>query len=545
MNLIGFLFRASWKIIALAAFTGSLSGICSAILIAVINKAVSHSSTFTNQQLFWGFVGLITVAFLSGWLSRVLLISLSQKAIYKLRLRLSSWILASPLRQLEELGSNRLLATLTEDTESISNAVFAIPFVIIDVTLIIGCLIYLGWLSWALLLVTLVSLALAIASIQFLITKAHVLIQLGREEKDSLFKHFRAITDGIKELKLHTRRRQAFLNEELEVTAASSRNYNTKSMAIFATAASFSELLVFIILGFLVFGLPKLTKIDLSIISGYVLTITYLIRPLQSILEVLPNLSQASVALQKVDKLGLSLTSCSEITSEVTDRSLLPVNSIELFQITYTYHNEKEESNFVIGPINLTFHPGEIVFIVGGNGSGKSTLAKIITGLYVPETGEIRLNAQPITQYNRENYRQIFSTVFADFYLFERILGINLRKISGEAQEYLQKLQLEHKVQIHEDVLSTINLSQGQRKRLALLTAYLEDRPIYLFDEWASDQDPFFREIFYKQLIVELKRRGKTVLVISHDDQYFHLADQIVKLDYGQLKNLSSVTLGR
>jgi putative ATP-binding cassette transporter len=88
---------------------------------------------------------------------------------------------------------------------------------------------------------------------------------------------------------------------------------------------------------------------------------------------------------------------------------------------------------------------------------------------------------------------------------------------------------------VREGAFSTLALSQGQRKRLALLTAYLEDRPIYLFDEWAADQDPQFKEIFYHHLLPELRARNKTVLVITHDDRYYDVADRLIKLDYGKL----------
>jgi putative pyoverdin transport system ATP-binding/permease protein len=155
--------------------------------------------------------------------------------------------------------------------------------------------------------------------------------------------------------------------------------------------------------------------------------------------------------------------------------------------------------------------------------------------LYIPSAGQIRLDGRAIDDQNRESYRQLFSTVFADFYLFDRMLGIRLEDSDAKAQSYLEQLQLTHKVEVRDGKLSTTALSQGQRKRLALLTAYLEDRPVYLFDEWAADQDPFFREVFYKQLLPELKQRGKSVLVISHDDRYFHLADRLMKLDYGKV----------
>jgi len=533
MNLIGFLLRASWVNVAIAAFTGSISGGCSAFLIALINNTVSSNNP-SNNQLLWGFIGLAFVTLLTSIVSQFVLVSLSQEAVYKLRLRLSSLILGCPLRHLEELGANRLLATLTDDIQAISAAVFDIPLLCINIALIFGCLVYLCWLSWAVFLVTVAFLAIAIAIVQFLITKAEGLFKLSRKEQDRLFKNFRAITDGIKELKLHTCRREAFLTEELQVTAALSRDYRVTSLRILAIATSLGELLFFILMGLLIFALPKQTTMTTPVLSGYVLTITYLLRPLQSILQILPAFSQARVALQKIDTLGLSLASNAETTSHKYEQQPF-FEKIELRHLVHAYHTEQEESNFTIGPIDLTFYPNELVFIVGGNGSGKSTLAKLITGLYIPEAGEIRLDEQPINDKNREAYRQLFATVFSDFYLFERILGINLDNLDAQAQEYLRKLHLEHKVQVKEGVLSTTDLSQGQRKRLALLTAYLEDRPIYLFDEWASDQDPFFREIFYKQLLPELKQRGKTVMVISHDDRYFHLADRVIKLEYGKL----------
>ena len=201
------------------------------------------------------------------------------------------------------------------------------------------------------------------------------------------------------------------------------------------------------------------------------------------------------------------------------------------------YKGEREDNHFTLGPLNLTLSPGELIFIVGGNGSGKSTLVKLLTGLYAPETGTIEFDGQSITDANQEWYRQQFSVVFSDFYLFDRLLGLdNLKSGDRVAQEYLEKLHLDGKVKIDRGVFSSTALSQGQRKRLALLTAYLEDRSIYVFDEWASDQDPAFKKIFYTQLLPELRNQGNAVVVVSHDERYFDLADRIVKLDYGKIE---------
>jgi putative ATP-binding cassette transporter len=258
--------------------------------------------------------------------------------------------------------------------------------------------------------------------------------------------------------------------------------------------------------------------------------------PLAGVMGSLSVFGRASASLTKVEKLGMSLAAHANEECPLTrPEPHRDFSRLELVGVTRSYQHEKDDSNFMLGPVNLAFQPGEIVFLVGGNGSGKTTLAKILTGLYPPEAGEIRLDGRPITDANRDDYRQLFSAVFADFFLFENLLGLHAPDLDAQAHDYLAQLHLDHKVRVRDGRLSTTKLSQGQRKRLALLTAYLEDRPFYIFDEWASDQDPLFKELFYLQLLPELKARGKAVLVITHDDHYFHLADRMLKLDYGKL----------
>ena len=179
--------------------------------------------------------------------------------------------------------------------------------------------------------------------------------------------------------------------------------------------------------------------------------------------------------------------------------------------------------------------PGEIVFIVGGNGSGKTTLAKLIVGLYIPEAGEIRLDGRAVTGEARDAYRQLFAAVFDDAVVFESLWGLGAADLDQRAREYLRLLEIEHVVSVKNGTFSNVHVSRGQTKRLALLTAYLEDRPIYVFDEWAADQDPVFKRMFYLRLLPELKRRGKTVLAVTHDDRYFDQADRVFKLEEGKV----------
>ncbi len=536
MNLISLLLRTSWLTVVLAVITGLLSGASSTGLIALTNTALTNSR-WSEQQLLLSFIGLCFTLLIANLCSQILLARLSQGAVFDLRIYLSRRILASPLRKLEEVGTASLLATLIDDVQSVSLLLSRLPFIFTNLAILVSCLIYLGWLSLSVFWLMLVVLVVAVVSVELLISQGGKMFSLAREEQDSLFQHFRTITEGIKELKLHQPRQEAFFKQDLVATADASRCYKIKAFTTFSFASSWGLMNLFIALGIIVFLVPKIVATTPEILSGYALITIYLTLPLNAIINTLPDFTTAAIALNKIDSLGLSLTAD---TKEKEAPDLAPIQNswqhLHLANITHSYHNEKEDSNFTLGPINLTIKAGELIFIVGGNGSGKSTLAKLITGLYSPESGVISLDQQPIKDHNRGWYRQHFAVVFADFYLFERLIGINKPEFLKTAQEFLRKLQLEHKVKIEQGKLSTTALSQGQRKRLALLNAYLEDRPIYLFDEWASDQDPAFREIFYSQLLQELKNRGKTLLVISHDDHYFHLADRIIKLDYGQVE---------
>jgi putative pyoverdin transport system ATP-binding/permease protein len=328
----------------------------------------------------------------------------------------------------------------------------------------------------------------------------------------------------------------------LQATAASVRRHNITGMTIYTAATSWGQILVFVVIGLVLFALPNFSEIDKQTLTGYTITLLYLMTPFQVIMNTISDLSRANVALQRVEALGIELESAG--TEGATPSDSEPARSplqIELIGVTHAYRREAEEDNFLLGPINMSLASGELVFLTGGNGSGKTTLAKLLIGLYVPENGEIRLNGEKITDLNREFYRQHFSVVFSDFFLFESLLGLDSPGLDESARSYLSKLQLDHKVKIQAGAVSTTELSQGQRKRLALMTAYLEDRPVYIFDEWAADQDPFFKSIFYNHILPDLKGRGKALLVISHDDKYYSVADRIIKLDSGNIDCAESI----
>jgi putative ATP-binding cassette transporter len=534
MALIIFLFRSSRLMILLSILVGIVSGVSSAALIALIHRALSLDRA-TAAGLAWAFIGLAFARFASGIAAEVLLIHLAQNAIVKLRIQLSRRILATSLRQLEEIDAHRLLAALVEDVSSIAVALISMPVLCINVVVLLGCLVYLGWLSWTVLLAVLYTIACGVITFQMATKKGLVHFRLAREQWDRLVGHFHGLIEGAKELKLHQRRRAAFVTDLLERTTAHLRRHNIAGMSIYTLAGSWGNLLFFVLVGLLLFSLPDLREFNRQALTGYVLVLLYMMAPLAMTLNVLPTMARANIALKKLDTLGLTLAAPLAAEPLLASEASSQWNRLDMSGVTVSYRREGDERNFVLGPIDLTFHRGELVFVVGGNGSGKTTLAKLITGLYEPENGEILVDGEVITDENREAYRQHFSAIFTDFYLFERLLGLDDPNLDLMAQDYLEKLQLSNKVQVTGGQFSTLSLSHGQRKRLALLAACLEDRSFYVFDEWAADQDPHFKEIFYETLLLELKAKGKTVVILSHDEKYYRVADRLIKLDYGQL----------
>jgi putative ATP-binding cassette transporter len=538
MKLISFLLKYSPVSVTLAVVVGIISGVCNAALLALFNVALGGGdSGFSRKTLIWSFVALCLFLPLTRYISEMLLTRLAQDALFRLRMRLCRQILDAPLRHLEGLGAPRLMTALADDVPVITGTLVVFPLLCINIAVAVSGLIYLGILSWLMLLTVLGFMVIGIISYQLPIIKAMRSLALAREDADQLFKHFRDLTEGTKELKLHNRRREAFMTRVLQATASSLRHHNIAGMGVYTAAASWGQTLVFVVIGLVLFVLPGMQQTNVHSLTGYTITLLYLMTPLQVIMNTIPTLGRASIALQKVEQLGLELMAQGTEGDAAAPPEKLPsFERMDLVGVTHTYRREGEKENFTLGPIDITLNAGELVFLVGGNGSGKTTLAKLIIGLYMPEGGEQRLNGQLITNENRELFRQHFSVVFSDFHLFETLLGLDSRELDEQARNYLAQLQLTHKVEVKEGVLSTLELSQGQRKRLALLTAYLEDRPIYLFDEWAADQDPLFKEIFYYQLLPDLKARGKTVVVISHDDHYYHIADRIIKLEYGKIE---------
>ncbi len=513
-----------------AAVMALINGFVATAILVVVHKAIDGGG-HPAAWVFGGFFALMTLAPITMVTSHMLLVNISQSVVFDTRKHVSKHILKIPVRELEKLGRGKIMASLTSDVKSIAAAATALPFLFMQVFLLVGSLVYLTWLYW----IAGVTLFAVMCFGYFLLRRMGKNLDhyfgLARAEEDVLLKHFAGALDGAKEYKFYRGQRSHFLEEELPDALGKVKKNTVIATSHYSITVNLVFVLFYGTMGLLVFSLPYfddgVSAIDLS---KYVMIMLYMWSSIERLSTSMTVMIPAMVGMRKVEELGAKLEDLSN--ESIAHTTEFPTNwkTLELREVTHSYHREKEDQTFTLGPISLSFVPGQIVFIVGGNGSGKTTLAKLITGLYVPESGTITVDGEVVGTENRDDYRQLYAAIFGDFYLFENIRGLQMEDKEELVADYLEKLQLNHKVEIKDGQLSTTSLSQGQRKRLALLTAYLQDRSIYFFDEWAADQDPLFKDIFYRTLLPELRAAGKTVLAVTHDDHYFHLADRIIRV---------------
>lgn len=520
--------------LVLATLASVLSGLAGVALVALLNAAL-NAAPEQLPTLGLQFLALCTAALCLRLLASSIFIRLTQATLANLRRHLARTIRGAPYRQLESIGAPRLQSLASDDATLVATLFASLPLIAMNGAIVVGSLIYLGLLSFVTLLF--VAAGLGLGSLAFHLAHARAMVHLraaGRQQ-DAAMGHFSALIAGAKELKLNRTRGDEFVDQVLSPTLDAVRATRVRGMLVYTGASNFGLFLLYVIIGITTFFFTRWAGLDAHTSSGFVVVFLYLMVPLDSLLNNLPQVQLARVALERIETAVAQLHNDETASTQAPPRAF---QRIDINGLRHSYYHERADEMFHLGPLDLSFAPGELVFLVGGNGSGKTTLAKLLVGLYVAEQGEIRIDGQRVEAGNRDAYRQHFSAIFADFHLFDSLAGLPADGLDQLGNDLLKKLHLDHKVQVVEGAFSTRELSQGQRKRLALVVAYLEDRPFYLFDEWAADQDPTFKEVFYQTLLPELRARGKTVLAISHDDRYFHLADRIIKLEDGQIVRL-------
>ena len=539
-SIIKLLWRSHPWLTLFTLVTGIISGVASIAVINVINDAI-HAEGSRTQALYW-FIGLSAVAFVFRNAAAIFPAYASMQIMTRLRIALCRKILGTPLEEVDRRGPANVLTMLTSDIPQLNTTLIVMPTVLVEAAVFLFGIAYLAYLSWLVFSVTLCLMVFGVGLYLYFFSAGVQVSNRVRDEFTAFNEYTYALVFGLKELKLNGIRRAWFSRSAIDASSTRVTRFNFIERLWFMAGDNVGQFTLSLLIGCLLFAAPRFAVLDPQVLTASILAVLYIMGPLSLLVSAMPILAQGRVASSRLAEFGFGINDSHPRSIEAEPSKLLhfpqkPWASIALEGVKMDYHSAEAGSGFALGPIDLEIRSGELIYIVGGNGSGKSTLAKVLCGLYIPRQGQVQLDGVAISDRNRSEYRDLFSAVFSDFHLFNRLIGPDEQEAnSALAQKYLTNLGLADKIKIQGQGYSTLKaLSYGQQKRLALVCAYLEDRPIYVLDEWAADQDPPFKRFFYEELLPDLKRRGKTILIITHDDQYFQLADRIIKLADGQI----------
>lgn len=522
-----------------------LAGLANIILIALINTAANQAARAQSIDTKLPLLYLIAFAifYIANRASLREANRFLQRRLDALRLRIANKIRHAELRALEGIGRGEIFATLAQEAGQASQNFPLLVSAAQNVCLFAFCMLYIAVLSP----ISFTVFAFAtIFGISYFWRRRKTLdaamIEVHGQEAQMLdsLSHF---TDGFQEIRLNADkndslfRRYTQIVEQLETVVG---GVGGKWVVLLL----FSNAFLYALLGVVIFVLPIFFPGYSGIIYKIAVTAIFCVGPVTAVTGAVPIFARANIDLEHVFRLEQRLDARAGLNVVPAPDAPSPFEGFRdiVFQgIEFAYQDAGGAVLFSSGPWDLSLRRGELVFLRGGNGSGKSTAMKLICGLYRPDAGAILVDGVPVTAQTLQSYRELFSCIFPDFHLFDRLYGLeHIEPARVRAQ--IERMGLAGKVEYVNGGFSTHNLSTGQRKRLAMIVSQLEDKEIYLFDEWAADQDEHFRDIFYTELLPELQRRGKTVIAVTHDDKYWRMSDRLITLDLGLMTERATDT---
>jgi putative ATP-binding cassette transporter len=510
-----------------------LGGISTAAILGAINSGLQSGSSLWAATLF---VIALFLFIKTQYYVTITTTAEIESIIHKIRIRLMDQIRHSELLSIEGIGRARIVAAVTSDTAILTQASNMLAFTVQGAVLIVFVAIYVAFLSIAAIVTTIVIVSVAATIFHH---KNRLLVsekQRAAEWERRLFDRLTDFLDGFKEVRLNRARSADLFGDAVDVSRTAA-NIKIKTQAETFKMIVTSQISMYVLLGAVVFVAPQFS----DTLGGVALTKTttalmFIVGACFGLVQSIPILLNANAAADRIVQLEAAMRA----TARVEPREIPAAkrfSKIDMRKIMFRYVDRFSETAFQIGPIDFTLRPGELVFITGGNGSGKSTFLRVLSGLYPPDSGEITLDGKHIDAYSRDEYRALMSAIFFDYHLFRRLYGVPGPE-PGEVDRLLNLFRLADKTEVTDGEFSTLELSGGQRRRLALIVSLLEKRPILLLDEWTAEQDPEFRRKFYDELLPDLMKAGATVVVITHDDRYLDELDlpaRRIRMDEGRI----------
>lgn len=520
-----------------------ISGMASGMLLAIINVGAEQAANQTMEAHFF-FLYLTTFALFIyakkyAYSQATIVV---EDIIHKVRIRMVNKIFFSELRFIEETQSATIYTPLTQEMQLISQATIVFVNASQSVMVLIFSSLYLFILSPMSLFMTILifgaDILIYLSHYQNLSAKLHK----ASEKETEFFEHFGHILKGFKELQINRRKSEDVFNH-IERISKESRDVKVSSGLTFLNDMISGHINFYLLIAILIFFVPVYDPTHIDVIFKITAAILFIEGSVERFMMAIPMITKTNVAIENIYQLENKLNKVSH--QPLDSVNLTPIQTfqeIRLVDLTFDYTDKFEKIIFSLGPLNMTIKQGELLFIVGGNGSGKSTLLKLLIGVYHEATGSIYVDDEIIDKTNSQSYRECFSIIFTDFHLFDRLYGLSDID-EQQLKSLLRLMKLEQKTQYFNGQFTNLDLSTGQKKRLAFITAVLENKLIYIFDELVADQDPQFKQYFYEVLLPDLKKQGKTIIAVTHDDNYFYLADRVLKMENGQLIHAEQIDI--
>ncbi|MGB6964994.1 MAG: cyclic peptide export ABC transporter [Xanthobacteraceae bacterium] len=516
-----------------------LGGVSNASILAAINAGVQDAGNGQKPGL-WAATLFLVALFLFMKSQEFVTITATaeiEAIIHKLRVRIMDMIRRSELLEVEKIGRSRIVAAVTSDAAVLTQASNMLCFTIQGAVLVFFVGLYVAYLSLAAFLLTFV--IVVGAGTIFHYKNKRLAAQKGESAawERRLYERLTDFLDGFKEVRLNRPRSDDLYADAAEVSMTAA-NIKIRTQAETFKMIVTSQISMYVLLGAVVFVAPNLSdSLGGTSIAKATTALLFIVGACFGLVQSIPILLNANAAADRIARLEGALETALSATDPRDITARKHFDKIEMQNIVFRYTDRFSDTVFKIGPIDFTLNSGELVFITGGNGSGKSTFLRVLAGLYPPDSGEIYVDGTRINDNTRDDYRALMSAIFFDYHLFQRLYGID-EPDPAEVDRLLRKFRLEDKTGLVDGAFRTLDLSGGQRRRLALIVSMLEKRPIMLLDEWTAEQDPEYRRKFYDELLPEMLQAGATIIVITHDDRLLdelRLPARKIRMDEGRI----------
>lgn len=531
---LDFVVRTSARTAIVVLAVGALAGVCSAALIALVGTLFARIEHGVPLSAVSGIVGLVIALTAFEYLAKRRLLRHSEDVAHRFRLQYADWLLARPLATTEAKGQTVAVSAFSEDIRRISLGLEYLPEVGISLAAILGGAAYLTWVSWPIMLVALCAVLPAAWVFSVIQRGVHAAMLETLSTRDATNDYFKTLVAGVKECKLDPQRRLGVRDAYLVPASRALSEASCRLTLSYTTGSLWTQSCYFAAI-VTVLALVALDAAPVDVLAPFVLVALFLRSYIYRFMAALPHWSSGGAVLERLDVEGFRFepTVDSGAVLDVPAGRLTATGPprIVVSEVTYRYASEKDTTLFTAGPFDLVLDRPEIVFITGQNGSGKSTFLKTLCGLYSPERGSITFDGEVVSDGNRQRYQCLFSAIFTVPHVFQEVpltLPTDPEK-RLRFERYLTLLELDGKID-PDRTSQQPELSHGQIKRLALLQALVDDRPVLLFDEWAENQDPLFKAIFYRDILVRLRDEGRIIVAVTHESQYFDAADRIYAL---------------